>query len=392
MNIKKFIANNAQEAIQVVKKEMGPEAVILRTRTLHSSGEGGKRSVQKIEVTAAVDYEAPVYGYQNQKHLDPDSVLKKWQHMEMELKEIKETLLSADASAILMPEIYFNKELRTRYTNFKTFGLRSDIIRELMNECYEKGQKGVTSASKLLQDSLSRVVSRINVNGNNKTTRGRKIVSFIGPTGVGKTTTLAKLAAINAIKQGKKAALITLDTFRIAAVAQLQTYARIMGIPLEVVVNSTDLQKAIHKHRHCDFILIDTAGRSPNKDQDITELRNFFRISEEIHHYLVLSATTRYQNLLNADKRFGVLPYKSYIFTKLDEIQDASSMVNFLITRQKPVSYFTFGQQVPDDIEVASRKKLAALILSGMKKKTENPINEVNRYGSGFRASGHGRR
>jgi flagellar biosynthesis protein FlhF len=291
-----------------------------------------------------------------------------------------------------MPEIYFNKELRTRYTNFKTFGLRSDIIRELMNECHEKGQKGMTSASKLLQDSLSRVVSRINVNGNNKTTRGRKIVSFIGPTGVGKTTTLAKLAAINAIKQGKKAALITLDTFRIAAVAQLQTYARIMGIPLEVVVNSTDLQKAIHKHRHCDFILIDTAGRSPNKDQDITELRNFFRISEEIHHYLVLSATTRYQNLLNADKRFGVLPYKSYIFTKLDEIQDASSMVNFLITRQKPVSYFTFGQQVPDDIEVASRKKLAALILSGMKKKTENPINEVNRYGSGFRASGHGTR
>jgi len=107
-------------------------------------------------------------------------------------------------------------------------------------------------------------------------------------------------------------------------VAQLQTYARIMGIPLEVAVSSVDLQKAIRKHSHCDFILIDTAGRSPNKDQDITELSNLFRIPEEIHHYLVLSATTQYQNLLNVDKRFGALPYKSYIFTKLDEIQDAS--------------------------------------------------------------------
>ncbi len=386
MNIKKYIANNAREAIQIVKKEMGSEAVILRTRTLPALGEGENKSIRKIEVTAAVDYDAPVSGHQNQNHFDPDSVLKKWQYMEMELKEIKETLLSADAGAVLMPEVYFNKELKARYINFKTFGLKSNIIRELMNECHEDGQKGERSTSKLLQDSLSRVVSRININGNDKNNNGRKIVSFIGPTGVGKTTTLAKLAAINAIKQRKKAALITLDTFRIAAVAQLQTYARIMGIPLEVAVSSADLQKAIRKHSHCDFILIDTAGKSPNKDKDVTELKNLFRIPEEIHHYLVLSATTRYQNLLNADTRFGALPYKSYIFTKLDEIQDASSMVNFLLTRQKPVSYFTCGQQVPDDIEVASRRKLASLILSGMKKETENRINEVNRYGSGYRA------
>lgn len=385
MNIKKFIANNAQEALQIVKKDMGSEAVILRTRTLPASGEGGKKPIQKIEVTAAVDYDAPVSGHQNQNHFDPDSVLNKWQQMEIELKEIKEALLSADAGAILMPEVYFNKELKTRYINFKTFGLKSGIIRELMNECHEEGQKGKRSTSKLLQDSLSRVVSRININGNNKNNSGRKIASFIGPTGVGKTTTLAKLAAINAIKQGKKAALITLDTFRIAAVAQLQTYARIMGIPLEVAVSSVDLQKAIRKHSHCDFILIDTAGRSPNKDQDITELSNLFRIPEEIHHYLVLSATTQYQNLLNVDKRFGALPYKSYIFTKLDEIQDASSMINFLITQQKPVSYFTCGQQVPDDIEVASRRKLASLILSSMKKEAENRVNEVNKYGSGYR-------
>jgi flagellar biosynthesis protein FlhF len=162
-----------------------------------------------------------------------------------------------------------------------------------------------------------------------------------------------------------------------------------MGIPLEVAVNSADLQKAIRKHGHCDFIFIDTAGRSPNKDQDVNELRKLFKIPEQIHCFLVLSATTRYQNLLRADMRFGVLPVKSYIFTKLDETQDASSMINFLISRQKPISYFTTGQQVPDDIEIATRKKLASLILARMREMAQNATNEASNYGSGYRTQGH---
>lgn len=385
MNIKRFIAKNAQEAIQLVKKEMGPEAVILRTRTLMPPGENSERTDQRIEVTAAIDYDTPVVTPQAKKRLDPDAIYRRWDRLEREIKEIKEAVFSADSRAIITPEIFFNLELRNRYMNFKTFGLKSDIIRDLMNEAHGNGRKEKPSSSILLKESLSRVLARINIENKNKDIKGRKIFSFIGPTGVGKTTTLAKLAALSAIKQGKKSALITLDTFRIAAVAQLQTYARIMGIPLEVAVNSNDLQKALHKHSDCDSIFIDTAGRSPNMDQDITELKNLFKIPEGINHYLVLSATTRYQNLVWAEERFGVLPVKSYIFTKLDEIQDSSSMVNFLISRQTPISYFTTGQQVPEDIETASRKRLATLILARMKKMPENPINEVNRYGSSYR-------
>jgi len=255
-----------------------------------------------------------------------------------------------------------------------------------MNEIHGKAINKKHASSNLLKESLSRVLSKINFTDKRQDIKGRRIYSFIGPTGVGKTTTLAKLTALSAMGQGKKAALITLDSFRIAAVAQLQTYARIMDIPLEVAVSSNDLQRAIHKHNDCDSIFIDTAGRSPNMDQDIIELKNLFKVPKEINHYLVLSATTRYQDLVWAEKRFGVLPFDSYIFTKLDETQDSSSMVNFLISRQKPVSYFTTGQQVPEDIEIASKKRLATLILSRMKKKSEIPMNEVNRYGSSYRS------
>jgi flagellar biosynthesis protein FlhF len=367
MNIKKFTANTTQEAIQMVKKEMGSEAVILRTRTIRTPGEGGGKGEKKIEVTAAIDYEASPEKSPHVPRMDPDWVLERWRHMERELKDLKETILSADAGALLRPEIYFNDALRTRYVNFKTFGLRAEIIRELMHECPDANGREEKSEAKLLQDSLSRVLARIKFHGNGGQEKGGKIFSFIGPTGVGKTTTLAKLAAIKAIKQGRRAALITLDTFKIAAVAQLQSYARIMGIPLEVAVGRSDLQKAIRRHRDCDLILIDTAGRSPNQEQAIAELKDLFSIPEEIHGYLVLSATAQYKNLLHADDRFGALPFKSYIFTKLDETEDASSMINFLISREKPVSYLTTGQEVPEDIERASRKKLASLLLTRMR-------------------------
>lgn len=365
----------------MVKKEMGQEAVILRTRTI-SRGKRLGRSDKKIEVTAAVDYEAPVVTMSDNG--GPGQGL--WLQLEREIKEIKNAIFSVDASSTLMPEIHLNSELRDRYINFKTFGLRSEIIRDLMNDYRENDPNRKNASSRLLREALSKIVSRINIAEDRKDTKARKIYSFVGPTGVGKTTTLAKLAAISAVQRGQKAALITLDTFRIAAVAQLQTYAKIIGIPLEVATSSNDLQKAIHKHNNCDRIFIDTAGKNPHMNQDLIELRNLFRINETIHLYLVLSATTGYQNLKDIEKRFGALPFKSYIFTKLDETQETSTMINFLISQQKPISYLATGQQVPEDIEIASRKKLAALLLAGTKKNFGHSLNKGKSDGSGYGA------
>ena len=386
MNIKKFIARNNQEAIQMVKREMGPDAVILRTRTLLLPDGDLEGSSQRIEITAAMDYDTPEATSPEKMPMDNQDVSQRWRHLEKEIKEIKDALMSVDAGSLLRPEVYYNRELRDRYIHLRGFGLRPDIIRSLMNEAQEKTHDEKRPYASLLKESLSRVLERISVAGKHQDIKKRRIFSFVGPTGVGKTTTLAKLAALSAIKQGEKTAMITLDTFRIAAVAQLETYARIMGIPIEVAANNNDLKKAIRKHHDCDSIFIDTAGRSPNMDKDIVELKNLFRIPEKINHYLVLSATTRYQGLVWAEKRFGALPFDSYIFTKLDETLESSSMVNFLISRRKPVSYFTTGQQVPEDIEAASKKKLATLILSRMKQMSATRTDEVKKYGSSYRS------
>ena len=377
MNIKKFIAGDAHEALKLVKRDMGPEAVILSTKTISSSSKNGGRRKHKIEVTAAVDYEAPVV-----TATDPTGARGGLQKLEFELAEIKTALLCADAGNTLTPEFFFNRELRDKYTNFKTFGLKPEIIRELMQHGNQADRKSEKTYSRLLQESLVHVLSRIHVDEGGLYHKGRRIYTFIGPTGVGKTTTLAKLAASSSIQRGEKTALITLDTFRIAATAQLQTYARIMGIPLEVAVDSDDLQKAVDKHNDCEKIYIDTAGRSPNNKREIEELKKCLGVDEDIHPFLVLSANTEYQSLLNAEKRFGAVPYKSYIFTKLDETQDISTVVNFLISRRRPVSFFTTGQQVPEDIEIASKKKLATLLLSGMSEMPNKSINMRKRDGS----------
>lgn len=378
MNIKKIIAESSREALRRVKQEMGPDAVILRTRTLSENGYG----VKQIEVTAAVDYDSSAIDASDLKNVVGGALLERWKAMEKELVEIKEAIWCGDAGMVLRGGVAYDAALKARYLNFKKFGLKPNVIRKMMKECNRTGYGKDQSGATVLRESLSEVVNRIGLQDNSETTGRKGIYAFVGPTGVGKTTTLAKIAALNAINHGRKAALITLDTFRVAAVAQLKTYAKIMGLPLETAANSEDLQRAIRKHEDCDTILIDTAGRSPNKDPDIDDLRRFFEGLENIHHYLVLSATTRHQNLLLADEKFGVLPIKSYIFSKLDETQDTASMVNFLIEKPTPVSYFTIGQEVPDDIEIASRRTLASLILTKNRTFVANQAKEEHDHGS----------
>jgi flagellar biosynthesis protein FlhF len=378
MNIKRFTASSAKEALQMVKKEMGPEAVILRTRNIPSP-----RGSDRIEVTAAIDYETPAGLASVQMGRDSVSTDRHWQYLEKEVREIKDLLLGVESNSILPPDLYFNHDLRNQYTNLKQFGLRSDIITDIMSNKVESREKEPVSQTQILKESLYRVMERISFEDRPENEKSHRIFSFVGPTGVGKTTSLAKLAALSAISRGERTAMITLDTFRIAAVAQLKTYAQIMDIPLEVVMNKKELSTALKKHHDYDSVFIDTAGRSPKMEKDIHELNRLFDVPEKIHHYLVLSATTRYEDLLWAEERFKVFPYSSYIFTKLDETIDASSMVNFLVSKGKPLSYLTTGQQVPEDIEVASKKKLATLLLSTLRGvMVDNSRDEGVEYGS----------
>ncbi len=191
----------------------------------------------------------------------------------------------------------------------------------------------------------------------------QRVVALVGPTGVGKTTTTAKLAAMYAMNKGASVALITTDNFRVGAVEQLKTYSRIMDLPLDVVSSAEEMQAALAKHADKDLVIIDTAGRSP-KDQDkLAELNKIFIADASIEVHLCLSATTKDQELMDIVKRFSMLPISRLLFTKLDETESLGCIVNTHIATGMPLSYFTNGQMVPEDISMASARKLANLVL-----------------------------
>ncbi len=199
-----------------------------------------------------------------------------------------------------------------------------------------------------------------------KAADGRPLtIALIGPTGVGKTTTIAKLAAAYRLRHGKKVALITSDTYRIAAVDQLRTYANIIGVPLRVVHTPAEMQAAVEATRDADVVLIDTAGRSPGDAQRVGELRTFLHAAKPHQTHLVLSSVASEGALMRSAERFGDLKPNLVIFTKLDEAANLGVLVNVARRIDAKLSYVTTGQEVPDDIEPSRPERLARLVLDG---------------------------
>jgi len=194
-------------------------------------------------------------------------------------------------------------------------------------------------------------------------TTGPHVIALIGPTGVGKTTTIAKLAANLKLREKHRVGLITIDTYRIAAIDQLKKYADIIGSRLRVVSSPEDLRDAVESMNDCEYILIDTAGRSPNDTLKLHELKNFLASAAPDEVHLVLSSTCSEPSLDLAVARFGDVRIDRLIFTKLDEASDVGVVLNVLRKVGKPLSYVTTGQDVPDDIEIGNGRKLARMIL-----------------------------
>jgi flagellar biosynthesis protein FlhF len=198
-----------------------------------------------------------------------------------------------------------------------------------------------------------------------------QVVAMLGPTGVGKTTTLAKLAAKALLEERMKVGLITLDTYRIAAVEQLKTYAEIIGVPTKVVENATQMDLAIKSYEDKDLILIDTAGRSQRNLEGQQELADYFRKNQFIKKVLLLSATTKQADLADIIEKYKIFDPGYFILTKLDETQVYGSVISELVRTASPLAFLTIGQNVPRDILKPDGRKIVDLALGNHPRRWE---------------------
>lgn len=251
--------------------------------------------------------------------------------------------------------------------------IEQEVAEELAEEIVTKVSQGLSkqalsnaaSVRRAVHDEIAR---RLPVEGGSgkleKPEDGRpSTIALIGPTGVGKTTTIAKLAATFKLKQGKKVGLITMDTYRIAAVEQLRTYAGIIGLPLKVVNTAEQLTEAIAEYQHLDAILIDTAGRSQKASEKLGELKQVLAAARPHEVHLVLSSTVSQKVLLQTIDRFSAVDADRIIFTKLDEAVTGGVLLNVARRVGKKVSYITTGQEVPHEIEPGDSDRLATLVM-----------------------------
>jgi flagellar biosynthesis protein FlhF len=230
-----------------------------------------------------------------------------------------------------------------------------DFYDDIINMALDYKDEDV-SETEILRDIFERDILVTNKGLNGK-------VVLVGPTGVGKTTTIAKLAGRLALVEKKKVGLITIDTYRIGAIEQLKTYAEIMNIPFKVVITIKEMENAIESMEDCDVVLIDTTGRSSKNTMQISELRAFVQKANPDHVNMVISATTKNKDIKGILKGYSELEYESVIVTKLDETTAYGSIYNISRNSNKPISFITIGQNVPDDIKLSTKEELTRFIL-----------------------------
>ena len=291
MRIKKYEASDMKEAIKMIKKDFGSEAIILHSRTISKGGIFGLFSHDIVEVMAGVDINimdgdkqivSPVTTIQKSGELTPitSSLEKKVTHLSKEMDDIKETLQIIVKKVVNSPHPMISHQLIPYYKILEKTGMGEDTIIGILQEI-ESNFKGaeIENSDRILSYIKQKIVQLLKdpVPIDFSKPGTKRLVALVGPTGVGKTTTIAKMAANFSLIQKKEVALITIDTFRIAAIEQLRDYANIIGIPMEVVFNLDDFTRALRRFKTADLILIDTAGRSPKNNEQILELKKFLR-------------------------------------------------------------------------------------------------------------------
>jgi flagellar biosynthesis protein FlhF len=391
MKIKKYTARSMKEALLQIKQELGEDAIILKTAKT-SRKMFPFTGKEEIEVTAAIDENAqerrtvqqpfqplktPDSGiYKRPKPAGsaaangapaaPDK-MKQEQGAEADARlsqrlnvvEIKEDI--RELGELLKPILRAEETPEQDgikgpwaavLTRLLTSGVDAEIARSMVARISGGGEVTPHEADRRFSEELNRFFP---VSGPLKLKeKGPLVCAFVGPTGVGKTTTLAKLAAHYRLNKNKAVSIVTADTYRIAAIEQIRTFAEIMNIQLHVVFSPDEVAEALAACSGSDIIFVDTAGRSPNNADHMRDLDAYIKAIRPDEIHLVLSATTKDRDLEDAVAHYRPLGANRVLFTKFDETGRLGNVFNTVVKSGGiPVSYFTFGQSVPDDIELA---------------------------------------
>lgn len=376
MKIKRYIGNTTQEAMRKVKSDLGSDAVILHKRKIKRRGFFNLFKKSLIEIVVAIDenedLEKKVISNKNnetkfEKVYKPIQQNKndKYQ-MNSEIRDLRNSIddmmkyITKDERKSSLPE-----PLKTYHNSMIEKGVNEKVAYNILRDVNSRiniQSKNEEAIRKVVECELKEYLGKpkpIELNGNTKT------IFFVGPTGVGKTTTIAKIAAQYAFQHKKDVGIISADTYRIAAVEQIKTYCEIMKLPLKIIYQQEDIYESLASYKYKDVVFVDTAGRS---HKDIKQLNEVMNIIEEVNNkeiFLVISSTTDFstiRSIITTYKKFG--DYK-IIFTKLDESENPGVILNTKYWTENPLSYITTGQNVPEDIQIADVTTLINTMIGG---------------------------
>lgn len=369
MKVKKYIAKTMIEAMKEVRSELGSEAVILSSKEVPHGGFLGMFKGKQIEVVATLDPDPIPEKNIDSKKAEPDSKAvtapenkDEGENILHEIDQLKKMFERQRLTAVGGYASVYGDMLYYLTDQELLPSLAEEIVDVVTTYHEENNIKPSTELA--LRDTKREIEKRlIQVSMRHDVQHDQQVIHFVGPTGVGKTTTLAKVAAKNILKEHKKIAFITTDTYRIGAIEQLKTYAQILSVPVKVSYSLHDYKQALNDFSNYDMIFVDTAGRNFRDDDYVKELEEQIQVKMKV--YLVLALTAKQKDILEIYEQFNHLPIKEIIFTKLDETNQYGSILNLALKHNLSVAYLTNGQDVPEDLLQPTPQLMTQYILGG---------------------------
>jgi flagellar biosynthesis protein FlhF len=362
MKIKNYTVDNMEQAYEMILKDLGNEALILKAKQVRKGGLAGLFRKKKIEVVAVSELAGITKKKQDEAAANDVLVPKENMNRDMllkELSEMKNMLRSMkQEKTVSFPE-KFEKWAKRLHEQEVDQDVIDYVLKKAAMICKNPEQASDTEIEQIFLSIIEQLLEE----GIAKELSHPYLITAIGPTGVGKTTTIAKLAAMHVLQQKKRVGLLTTDTYPIAAVEQLKTYANILNVPVEVAADANEFHAAMERLKGCHIIFMDSAGRNYLEGEYIEEINQFLQYNVSQENYLVISMTTRWRDIKTIVQKMKEVPIDKLIFTKWDETTCYGAVLNMLYHYPYPLSYICVGQGVPQDIMAPDPVYIAKKIL-----------------------------